>query len=143
MADKYSTQYNSAVVTKKGTQLRANDWGGKVRAYFAQISSTASITTSDTVYMMKLPKGSRILGGRLTYTGATAGSVKVGVSGTLDKYLGATTISTAGGTDVANTPALNHGDLLTADTDILVTPTVDVTTSGTVTIGLVMYVAVE
>lgn len=100
--------------------------GGRVRvAYFSYTVPTGNIAISSIVQLTKLPKGARILGGRvMTEAMSSAGadaSIQIGIVGTAAKYLGTTSVDAIAEADFANTLALNFGEVLTVETTIIAT----------------------
>jgi len=122
MANVDSVQYaNSTAVPI--SLAKPNELGGRIRvAYFSYTTPAAGLTNGDVIRAFTLPKGARIISGRLAWEALGASTtLSVGYSGSATRYLGATSSASAGGADLANTVALNHGDELSASQVILVT----------------------
>lgn len=83
---------------------------------------TAAAANGDVIYACRLPKGARILFGRL-FREALGASVtlKVGIVGSDAAYLASFDASAAGASELAATYALGAGSLLTADTWLIIT----------------------
>lgn len=122
MANVDSTQYaNSTAVPI--SLAKPNELGGRRRvAYFTYTTPAAGLTNGDVLRATTLPKGARILGGRLAWEALGASTtLSVGYEGAATRYLGATSSASAGGAELANTVALNLGDELSSSTVVLVT----------------------
>lgn len=121
----------------------ANKAGRVLRKYFSVASTTTTtITTADTLELCKLPVGARIVGGLVLY-GAMGGTATalIGVAGTTNKYLTSTSVVSAGAASFANTNALNFGDVLAAETTIILTPGGSNYASGQYIKGYVEYIS--
>lgn len=105
---------------------KANARHGRVRvAYWSFTTPAGGINVSDTVTLVRLPQGCRVLGGRLTAeamssAGGTA-TVSVGISGDAARYLEATDVDAAAASDFADTVARAFGDERAAETDVIAT----------------------
>ena len=122
MANVDSTQYaNSTAVPI--SLAKPNELGGRVRiAYFSYTTPSAGLTNGDVIRATTLPKGARIIEGRLAWEALGASTtLSVGYTGSATRYLGATSSATAGGTHIANTVALNYGEELSSSTVINIT----------------------
>lgn len=102
---------------------------GRVRVASWTYTTPASSApgTSDTVELVRLPAGAKILGGKtaceaLSSAGGTAG-VSIGYTGATTRYASSMDLDAAGEDVFANTIALNYGDVLTAEKVIIATPT--------------------
>ncbi len=117
MANNNSTQITNMAAYRD----TSNATGGRVRkAYF---SCTVPTGSGDTMTLTKLPKGARVLGGRLQFTvaqGATA-TVAVGVSGTTGKYFVAATQNVTTYTEMAKNATENYGSETSAEETIIAT----------------------
>lgn len=124
--------------------LEPNEMGKVRAAYFSFTVPTGNAAIGDTIQLVKLPKDSRILGGRAAFeamsTGAGVADMQVGISGTAGKYLGATSVDAAGASDFANTVALNLGEKLAAETTIIATVGTEAWAAGKKLLGYVLYV---
>lgn len=113
--------FNSAQFTKynAGDAVNVNEWGGRVRLAYFNVAAITGLAQNDLVNLCKIPKGARIIGGRLDH-GAYGASVTldIGISGSENKYLSAADISSAGQKDIANTLALNLGSVTTAEESV-------------------------
>ncbi len=120
-----------------------NKAGRVLRKYFSVASTTATpITTADTVELCKLPVNARVVGGRIVF-GAMGGTATaaLGVAGATGKYLAATSVVGAGQSSFADTNALNFGDVLAAETAIILTPAGSNYASGQYVKGYVEYIS--
>lgn len=62
MADYYGSNYQLTDVNVPEEKIDDGEFGGRVRvAYDSHTPAVAAITTADTIYMMKIPKGARVL----------------------------------------------------------------------------------
>lgn len=119
-----SDQYEKAFAGQVAQALKDNEWGGRTRAfYFSRATSAAKpIANGDIVMACRIPKNARILGGNITFGAMGASTtIKVGTAADAIKYLGSTSVAAAGSAVLANTQALNYGEELSADTDIILT----------------------
>lgn len=126
-------------------QIKTNEWNGRVRvAYWSFATPAGTVAVNDTIELVKLPKGARILHGRAFWeamsSGAGDASVQIGVSGTAGKYLGTTSVDAAGSAVFADTVALNSGEELAADTTIIATALTEAWAAGKKFNGYVLYV---
>lgn len=79
MADQYSNQYQSAFRDDPASQLQVDEFQGKVRRLYADITLSAEIGTSDLVKLAKLPKGAVPIQAKiLSVNGGSAGVIQVG-----------------------------------------------------------------
>lgn len=138
----YSSSQHANYTAVPATLVKPNELGGRSRiAYFA-VTTSAYASTGDVINLTTLPKGARIVGGRIVHeANAASTTLSVGTTDSATRYLGATAVgASAGGTDVANTVALNFGDELTAITVITATPGGATWTAGTSILGFIEYV---
>lgn len=79
MANFYSSQYTDAYVDVPSDKLAPGDQSGDVKSLICDHTFTAELTTSDTLYLGKIPAGARVLAVHLRFpaSGAT-GIVDVG-----------------------------------------------------------------
>ena len=141
MATYSSSQYANYTAVP-ATLVKPNELGGRSRiAYFA-VTTSAYASTGDVINLTTLPKGARIVGGRIVWAAnAASTTLSVGTTASATRYLGATAVgASAGGADVANTIALNLGDELTAITVITATPGGATWTAATSILGFIEYV---
>lgn len=84
--------------------------------------TTANIINGDIIYGPVLKKGSRILFGRLFREALGAGvTLKVGIVGSDAKWLASFDASAAGASELAATYALGACEVLTADSQLIIT----------------------
>lgn len=105
-------------------------------------SWTGTAAQNDTVNLVKLPKGARVLFGRVLTTALGTGvTLELGDGTTATEYLGSTSVAAISSTDFANTAALNgagsQGDL-SAEITLVATLGGAAPTSGTIQ-GFVAY----
>lgn len=103
---------------------------------------TAALANGDVIYAARLPKGARILFGRL-FREALGASVtlKVGKVGSDAAYLASFDASAAGASELAATFALGAGEVLTADTWLIITVGGANPTAGRTISGFIAYAA--
>lgn len=107
---------------------------------FDGVSTAVNIVNGDVIYAVRLKKGMRILGGRL-FTEALGASVTIKV-GTVESdalFLAAYDVSAASATDFASTYAKGAGQVLTADTWLILTVAGASPTLGKVISGYITY----
>lgn len=124
MSALYSDQYNSVFNGQNASPLKDNEWGGKVRSFYFTRTTSASypVASGDTIALVRLPKGSRILEGFVAFEAmGSSTTATIGTSASAAKYLGSTSVASAGTAGFANTVALSYGEELSADTDIILT----------------------
>lgn len=112
----YGEVNGSKIVRQPG-----NKKGRKRIEFFSINTTTQAVANGDTINFVTLPKGARVIGGRVTYgaIGANA-TLKIGTAADDDRYSGAALdVSAAGGTDLADTQAKFFGEELTDDTLII------------------------
>lgn len=125
MASYDSTQY-ADTLAKPASRLKPNEWGGRVRRSWWDFTTPAGgLTVGDTVNLVTLPRGARVLGGRVGFgdmtTGGGTATAEIGYAGAASRYAGALNVDAAGESDFADTAARNFGDELDADRTILAT----------------------
>ncbi len=110
MASYNSDQYGT-VAGAVPDEVKPNEWGGRVRiAAWTYTTPSGGLTVNDTINLVKLPKGARVLGGRVDF-GAMSSSTgtataNIGISGAASKYASGLNVDSAGQADFANTTAL-------------------------------------
>ena len=120
------TSINSTEVAQIATEghapLKANELYGRVRMTKFTVATGAGIAQNSIIALAKLPKGSRIVGGRIDFGAmGTSATCELGlaatdgggyldaagtVSDTIDKLLAAGNVAALGQLDYANTAAL-------------------------------------
>jgi len=123
MGNVYSDQYTTAINNKQ--LVKDNEWDAKFRVFFFSRTTTtaAPIANGDVLYLCRLPRGSRILGGNVAWGAmGSSATAKIGTVADDDRYLtAATSVAAVGSAALAGTIALFHGEELTVDTDIILT----------------------
>lgn len=73
MASKYSNQYQDAYVSVPSVKIDQGEVAGQVKVAYADVTFAAELATTDTLYLMKLPVGARVLRTKVKFpaTGAT------------------------------------------------------------------------
>lgn len=125
--------------------VKANEAHGRVRiAWWSFTTPAGGVAVSDTVSLVNIPQGARVVGGRIAWEALSSGggtaTVSLGVAGSAAKYLGATDADAAGGAEFGHTVALNHGDALTEDTILVATAGGEAWAASKVVKGYVLYV---
>lgn len=154
MADILSAQTQIGIGPKYNLANGFTDIDGEVSfAYFSRATTTpansttldgtpttAAIANGDVIYAARLKKGSRILFGRLFRTALGASvTLKVGTVGADAKYLASFDASAAGASELAATVALGAGEVLTADTWLIITVGGANPASGQTISGFIAY----
>lgn len=121
------TAFKSTQETKRTAtppkMLSTDEMKGRIRvAYFDFTTPADGVAIGDTVDLVTLPKGARILGGRSAYEAMGAGAtMQIGVSGDADKYFAAASVAAAGNAAIAADVATNTGDVLADETTVFAT----------------------
>lgn len=100
----------------------ANKAGRVYQKYFSFNTTTITVNNGDTVELVKVPVGARIVGGYITFgaMGASA-TASIGYAGATTRYLNGGSVAAIGQLSLANTQALNFGDELAAEKLIILT----------------------
>jgi len=107
MADFDTVQSENAVI---GTQVEANEWGGRVRVAWFETQATWAPAQNDRLKLAVLPDRSRVLRGRVDFGAFGSGvTLDIGDDADEDRYAAAVAVATAGQADFANTAALGMG----------------------------------
>lgn len=123
---------------------KANESHGRVRiAYWSFTTPAGGVAINDTVRLVHLPKGARILGGHFVSedmsSGGAAATVTIGTAGDAARYLEATSVDAVTSGDFADTVARNFGDEVSGEIDILATATVEAWAAAKSFQGRVFY----
>lgn len=115
----YSPQY-SKIVGSTYDPLKPNELSGRVRvAFFEFLTQNPGYAIGDILYLTRLPKGARMIGGNLAFGTMGAGTtIKIGINGDDDRYLTDTSLASAGQTRIADTTAHFYGEELSSETDL-------------------------
>ncbi len=116
--------FNSVQMVKRaaGKLVDPNEsFGGRLRVAYASYTApgTGMPAATDTVTFLTLPKGARVLGGKLIWEAqASTATMSIGIAGTVAKYCAAQTMTSAG---VKEFPTLyaEFGLALTAEETII------------------------
>lgn len=119
MADYLSTQATKLAAVPL-QRLATDELGGRIRvAYFDFTVPAGNVATAKTIELTRIPAGARLLGGKIAFEAmSTAGGtaqIQIGDGTTAAKYLGTTSVDTAGISDFGDTAALNYGEKLTSE----------------------------
>lgn len=140
----YKSVQQTSIDASPRVMLKPNEMGGRVRVAYWEFTTHATlglVHDADTVDLVTLPKGARILGGMYVTEdmGASSEAVDIGIVGTVAKYASNALVDTAGAFAFANTIALNFGELLTAETTIIASPETDDWAAGAKFYGYILY----
>ena len=141
-------EFKSDQVTKLDAspreQLATNEAGGRVRQAFFRHAVEAGNLVNDTISLIEVPAGARILGGKIAFqamsSAAGTAQVQLGDGTTAGKYLGTTSVDAAGEADFAHTVALNYGEKLTEKLRLTATILGEAWAAGQVFTGHLLYV---
>ena len=128
MASFYSTQMALILGNTVPDKIKMQERGVmRVARWTYTTPASGAPGTSDTLYVCRLPLGAILLGGKtaaeaMSSAGGTAG-YDIGYAGATNRYGNDIDIDAAGEDFFGNTIALNYMDELTAEQDIIVTPT--------------------
>lgn len=147
MATINSTEYAAVVggASQSYAPLKPYQLEGRIRiAWFTVVSENpTNINNGDTLNLVKLPDGARVIRGRAMQNGlGTSVTLSIGDSGSATRYKAATAAATTGEFDFASTVAENAGHVISGSGQQVVTATVggaNWSASKTLT-GYVMYV---
>lgn len=118
MANTNSTQYTNQVAYRD----TSTSTGGRIRRnYFTCATTTVGI--GDTMTLTQIPKGARVVGGRLQFTVAqgAAATTAIGIAGTTGKYFVAAVQNVTTYTEMAKNATENYGVETTAAETIIAT----------------------
>lgn len=157
MATKYAANYEAAYVTKPPSKYPNGDVGGRVRSLYAEYDlgdDAAVLSSGDKVYMFKIPKGARVIGGFLSSDdlGNTI-TVEVGWEASADGVESADTDGFFNGLDLnsaadtfgmyleAPSANLGLGKRFNAEVDVIITAEATGTaTDGTIKLNILYVV---
>lgn len=128
MASFYSTQMTLLLANSVPDKIKQQERGVIRAAIWTYTTpATGAPGTSDVIYVCRLPNGARLLGGKtaneaMSSAGGTAG-YSLGTVAAPTTYASAVDIDAAGADEFGNTIALGYGTVLSAETDIVATPT--------------------
>jgi len=120
MADYKSDQVTNIDAIPQ-VKVQANEKGKMYTQYFS-FTVPDDVSQDETVELLRLPKGARLLGGLIkgeAMAGSSTASIGDGTTAAL--YLSAGDVSSAFNLDFAHTYALKYGEVLTAATSIVMT----------------------
>lgn len=78
MADQFSNEYTNAYVSKPVVKLNPAEKDGKIRRLSGNITLSAEIGTTDSIFMAKLPANAVIVGARMVAPGGASGTLALG-----------------------------------------------------------------
>lgn len=115
----YGTNYLLANTPAPATYLESEKWGGHVRALVEHFTGSI-VSSGDTIYVGKLPKGALPIVSYVRYNGSDTGIISLGYSGDADA-LGQATALTTTKTQTLIPTAAQMNTPLTADRNIYAT----------------------
>lgn len=65
MANKYSSNYQAAYVDVPASKIPPGEQSGDVKTMYAEYVADGELAVADVLYLGKLPKGARVVGGRI------------------------------------------------------------------------------
>lgn len=138
--------YNSTNIQNK-TGVSSGAIAGMVHAAYAEVVTTAALTTADTLNFFDLPPGARILSMTLEATdldtnGTPLLTLNIGDSGSASRYFSASTVGQAGTAAVASAVAGLHFKT-TAKTRIVGVPAANAATGAAGSVYLSCLYIVE
>lgn len=138
--------YNSSNITSK-TGVSAGGPAGNVLVAYAEVVTTAALTTADFLYFFDLPANARVLSATLEATdmdtnGTPLLTLNVGDAGSATRFFSASTVGQAGTAAVASAVAGLHYKT-TAKTRIVAVPAANAATGVAGSVYLSMLYVVE
>ena len=142
------TAYKSSQETRRTAippkMLATNEMGGRQRvAYFEYIVPAGGVAVNDTIDLITLPLGARVLGGSIAFeamsSGAGTSQLQIGTAASVNKYLDTTSVDAAGAALIANTIACGFGEELSADTLLIAKVLGEVWAAGKKLSGWIEY----
>jgi len=138
--------YNSTNIQNK-TGIAAGGPAGNVNVAYAEVVTTAALTTADFLYFFDLPANARVLAATLEATdmdtnGTPTLALNVGDSGSATRFFSASTVGQAGTASVASAVAGLHFKT-TAKTRIVCVPSANAATGVAGSVYLSMLYVVE
>lgn len=146
MANFYSSQYQSAYVDVPSQKLAPGEQVGRVRSLICEHTFAAELTTSDALYLGKLPKGAKIVDAVLkTADLGTTGVVDIGWDGGVNSLETADPNGIFAAVDVKTAAAVNrmafvpglHHEMLD-DVNILMVPSENTNAATGLSISLII-----
>lgn len=137
MADYKSTQYTNATAFPM-TPTKSYEKGVKVTVLFDYTVPVGGITTTDRVALCVVPKWAVLTGGKIAQN-ALGNSITIGDGTTADKFLGSTSVASAGASAFNDTVALYYQERQSAELIIWATPAVGAWTAGKLLYGEITY----
>jgi hypothetical protein len=137
MGTVYSDQMTNEVASPR-TFNNGHEHGPVLRKHFSYTVPVGGITTTDSLQLASLPANAVLLGGKFAQD-ALGNSITIGDGTTADKYLGSTSVASAGETFFGNTLALFYGQELTSAIVLTATPAVGAWTAGKIIKGYIAY----
>ena len=136
--------YNSDQIANNNQRVGSHVGLG-IFPLYASITTTAALTTADTLNAFVVPKGCRVLYAMLKSSdidtnGTPTITLNVGDSGSATRYFSASTVGQAG-TAAAATATTGIGALTTADTLITIVPQANAATGVAGTVELIFICA--
>lgn len=134
-----ATLRDNSVPSKK---IPSTDQGGRVRVAYDEITLAGVALTTDTIKMMKLPSGARILNAVLNASALGAGSLNVGwenngIDGAAAAGIfAATAVAAASAVSMSSTYSASQFTKFSAETQISIVPSVNTSAAGTIKLAV-------
>jgi hypothetical protein len=139
MADFNSVQFAKFAADPRQA-VKVNEWGGRVRVAMWTYTATGDEDDTETIALVKLPRGARPIGGLLIHGAHTGADLLIGTEASPAAFLTTGDIALAGTISFLDTVAQGHGVELTADTDVIATVDTASLAVGEVLNGHILYV---
>lgn len=122
MATYYGTNSTKRSNTTPPALVSGGDYGGRVRCSYDEITTTTSMTTSETIEVGVLPVGARVLGVHVTWIAhATGRTFSLGISGTAALFMASTSSAAAGRSDALAAAGAGYQNTTGAPLPVLLT----------------------
>lgn len=139
MADFNSTQFAKFEGDPRQA-VKVNEWGGRVRMAFWSYTADGTEADTNTIGLVRLPQGARVIDGHLAHGAHTGADLLIGTVADPDRYLTTGDIALDGSISFLQTEANFYGEELTEDTDVIATVDTATLTSGEILNGHILYV---
>ena len=139
MADFNSVQF-AKQIADPNLGVHVNEWGGRVRAYWFEYTSLGTEADTETIALVRLPKGARLLDGLLVHGAHTGADLLIGTEADPDRYLTTADIALDGTVEFLRTAANFFGEVLTETTDVIATVDTATLTVGEILNGYILAV---
>lgn len=127
MAIVFNSDQYAKVIGTPSKLVKPNEFGGRLRVFFASCTLGATVAIGDTIQLGVLPIGARLIEGNFCWSATQGASATtaigtiVGATTTAAAYFAAAATASAAKFAFLATQALGYGTVLTAATLVLVT----------------------